>query len=73
MKSYVDFVETEKRSKTSIYEVRSKSHGDVLGQIKWHGPWRQYCFFPNGDTLWSWGCLEEIQIFINNLMLARKG
>ena len=71
-KSYVAFVEIEKKPKTSIYAVNSKSSGERLGIIKWHSTWRQYCFFPEGGTLWSHGCLGEIMGFIIGLMGVRR-
>ena len=43
-----------------------------IGRIKWYGAWRQYCFFPNEDTVWSRGCIREVHIFINNLTEERK-
>lgn len=72
MKSYIIMVEVEKKPKTSVYEVRTKNDGFVLGIIKWYGPWRQYCFFPSEETLWSRGCLQEIIDFIEKIMSDRK-
>jgi len=70
--SYVDFVVIEKKPKTSVYAVNSKSSGDQLGIVKWYSPWRQYCFFPEESTLWSYGCIGEIMGFIIGLMTARR-
>jgi len=71
-KSYVSFVEIEKKPKTSLFAVNSKSSGERLGIVKWHSIWRQYCFFPEASTLWSHGCLGEIMMFIMSLMSIRR-
>jgi len=69
---YIKFKLEEEKPKTKVYAVASKSTGDGLGRIKWYGPWRQYCFFPFGDTTWSKGCLNEINDFISTLMDERR-
>jgi len=58
--------------KTSLYIVHSKSSDAVLGMIKWYGPWRQYCFFPVTDTIWSDECLEDVKIFTRDLNARHK-
>lgn len=60
------------KPKTDVYEVRAKSDDFVLGIIKWHAPWRQYCFFPTEDTYWSRGCMNQINEFIDKLMKERR-
>ena len=35
--------------------------GETLGGIQWYGAWRQYVFYPNPGTIWSAGCLAEVQ------------
>lgn len=37
---------------------------NVLGKIKWHGPWRKYCFYPDPDTIWEENCLDTVATFI---------
>lgn len=63
----------EEGRKTQFWIVTSKSSGDVLGYVKWYGPWRQYCFWPEGDTIWNIACLEDVQDLIEALKLARQG
>lgn len=46
--------------KTGLYEVVNAKSEILLGNIKWHGPWRQYVFFPQADCLFSAGCLNDI-------------
>jgi hypothetical protein len=52
------------RGKTLEWFVRSKSHQDKLGEIRWYGPWRQYCFFPESEMVFSSGCLNELAEFM---------
>ena len=78
MKSYVYIVRQsvlEEGLKTRVWFVRSKSGGEHLGTIKWHGAWRQYCFFPvvtECGTIWSRGCLAEVTKFMEENKGARK-
>lgn len=58
--------------KTKTWMVVSKSSGTMLGRIRWHGPWRQYTFLPEGNTIWNTGCLSDINAFITEAMDARK-
>lgn len=57
--------------RTRIVSVRSRSSGDGLGQIRWFGRWRQYCFYPAPETIFNHGCLEDINAHIKKLMTAR--
>lgn len=84
MSEFIEFQLMEKEPKTSVYSVVKKvlevntkdkgrqSCGYCLGTIKWHGPWRQYCFFPNGETIFSGDCMRYIIDFIKELMEKRK-
>ncbi len=69
---YLTFNLLEKKEKTNVYEVISVMHENRLGVIKWFGRWRQYSFFPELDTIWNKGCLQDIILFIDELMEDRK-
>jgi len=58
--------------KTEIWSVDSKSGGFPLGQIKWFGRWRQYCFFPASDTIFNTDCMRDISAKIKEVMARRK-
>lgn len=58
--------------KTMITLVRSRRTMTLLGRIRWYGPWRQYCFEPEGATVWNKGCLDDIQAEIARLMDERR-
>lgn len=62
----------EANRKTTTYEVRNLDKTILLGHIKWHGAWRKYCFFPQGDTIFDAICLQDIIMFIDAQMAVRK-
>lgn len=59
------------KTKTSVFRIASK-HGGILGGIRWRPAWRRYCFLPEGETVFSSGCLDDISSFINELMEERR-
>ena len=61
-----------KSTKTGKWRVENRNSGALLGIIKWHGAWRQYCFFPEADCIFNKGCLEDINEFITRRMNERK-
>lgn len=69
---YLNFDRVGSTGKTDIWEVGSKSQGSVLGEIKWYGPWRQYCFFPSSNTVFNRECIADISEVINQLTQLRK-
>jgi len=70
---YLSFIEQYTRTKTKVFEVRSKFSGGLLGLVKWYAPWRKYCLFIDLPGLvFDAGCLADIQDFINKLMEERK-
>ena len=60
--------------KTSIYHIYNHDLPErvFLGDIKWNGAWRKYCFYPASETLWDTQCLQCVVDFIDALMEARK-
>jgi len=69
---YIHFKVRGLKPKTKVYGVHSNSNEDLLGIIKWYAHWRQYCFFPTEETIFSKGCMEDVNKFIENLMNKRK-
>jgi len=69
---YIEFKLLEKKSKTSVWECLNINSSVRLGIVKWYPYWRQYCYFPEKDTVYSVGCLEDINDFITQLMMERK-
>ena len=46
--------------KTATRLIVNKRSGDLIGELRWYGPWRQWCFFPCPDTVWSAGCVRDV-------------
>lgn len=64
---YIDFSRSRPSAsgKTRIWRVlayhdMSGTDSYSLGEIKWHGAWRRYAFFPRPDTLFEHDCLRKI-------------
>ena len=72
MSKYMEFDKVGDTGKTEIWNIISKSSEFILGQIKWYGPWRQYCFFPSPNSVFNNGCMDDIKKFISELMSARR-
>lgn len=70
--SFLKFVEFEDTGKTKKFEIKTIAADNILGQIKWYGAWRKYCFYPLGGTIFDVNCMNEIISFINKLMQDRK-
>ena len=69
---YLIFRQIPSKTKTKVIEVVNIHHDEVIGMIKWYGPWRQYCFFPEFDTVWNTTCLIDVNEVIGTLMQDRK-
>ena len=58
------FKEKKPNIKTKIWGVYSKHSDELLGQIKWYAPWRQYCYFDFCSVM-ARSCLRDIADFID--------
>lgn len=58
---------------TRIIEVISVRGGDLLGTIRWYGPWRQYVFRPEPACVFNVGCLTTIITNVQVMNDLRKG
>lgn len=47
---------------TKVWHVQTMS-GAILGDIRWFGAWRKYCFYPVNGTIFDKGCLRDIANF----------
>ena len=59
--------------KTRKFFIGSKSQQSLLGEVKRYPAWRQYCFLPAMNCVFSAGCLRDIETFLAALMVERKG
>lgn len=64
---------TPPRRKTPIWSCRTNRNGDELGQVRWYSSWRQFCYFPTAQAVYSAGCLADIQTFIRQLRVDDGG
>jgi len=60
------------KRKTAVWCCFNKSSHLMIATIAWNGRWRQYCFFPEKDTVFSSGCMDDIIDFINQLKQLRN-
>lgn len=51
--------------KTLIYNIINNNNLKI-GQIRWYGPWRKFCFYPDSDTIWDNKCLQDVLNIIND-------
>ena len=58
--------------KTKVFTCDNTNTGVRLGTVSWSRAWRQYCFEPAVQTVFSKSCLLDICDFINQLMEERK-
>lgn len=69
---YLRFEECESATgKTVIVTIWNRNSGTMLGQIRWYGPWRQYCWFPTPNTIFNVACMKDIEAEIDRLRAAR--
>lgn len=65
---FVIFCNTLRGRKTPIYHIRSINDlGVGLGDVKWFGAWRKFCFFPCDKTVWDTKCLNEVVEFVDKI------
>ncbi len=69
---YMEFDKVGDTGKTEIWNIISKSSGFILGQIRWFGAWRQYCFYPSANCIFNTSCISDISGMIKELMAQRK-
>ena len=52
---------------TGQYDLINHRSGAPIGIVGWYPPWRQWCFFPHAETVWSEVCLRDVLDFIGRL------
>lgn len=74
MSKWIKFITypPNKGRKMPSFLIRNKESDFVLGEIKWYGPFRQYSFFPEPNTVFEKTCLKDITDFIVELMEKHK-
>ena len=69
---YIHFEHVEDKPKTSVWRCLNSRGNQELGLVKWHTPWRTYCYFPTVQAVYNTGCLNDICDFIEQLMNKRE-
>jgi hypothetical protein len=64
-------IHTPRGRKTPIVTIISRRNSENLGEVKWHGAWRQFCLYPNENTIWSVDCINDITSLIKKLVAER--
>ena len=60
------------KRKTKRYVVWNKKEDSVLAEIYWNTGWRQYCFYPEAQCIWSTSCLDTVVEFIKKINTEHK-
>jgi hypothetical protein len=68
---FIHFVKIADKTRTSVWSCQNNKTDDELGKIEWYPGWRQYCYFPTVQAVYSIGCLVNIAEFISQLMKER--
>lgn len=69
---YLSFVEAPTKGKTKVIAIVNRHHEEIIGEIRWFGRWRQYCFFPRGETVWNTTCMDDVNSVIKQLREERE-
>lgn len=69
---YIEFCEIWSSGKTCRYECHNIKSGEILGIVKWYGPWRQYCFHTIFGVVFNKQCLADIQDFLEKIKDERN-
>ena len=65
---HIKFKKCHDTGKTSRWACYNNSDAmPYLGSVQWYSSWRQYCFLPADETVFSGGCLDDITTFMKEL------
>jgi hypothetical protein len=73
MSKWIRFVEADNQGrKTKLFAVIANKGNVWIGDIKWYGAWRCYCFFPVHGSLFEEDCLRDIADFCETQTAAHR-
>lgn len=52
--------------KTPIFYISERGRS-ALGEIRWYGAWRAFCFFTYPDCIFDSGCLAKILEWVESV------
>jgi len=64
---YIKFVKIADKPKTTVWSCQNVKGDYGIGIVRWNPGWRQYCFFPEPEMVFSVGCMQDIIDFIQDL------
>ena len=72
MKTKYKYIRFEKRvnpwdEEYVYWRCSTIKHRELLGSVVYYQLWKQYCFMPEGEAVFSSDCLEDIQDFLKQL------
>ena len=56
---------------TRKYSVFNRYNSSLIGYVKWHAPWRAYCFYAL-NSVFDTACMREIAQFMEETTRAFK-
>ena len=62
--------EAKPKPKTKVWNVHNKHTKELLGQVLWYAPFRQYCF--DDGIIYAESCLNDLGKFLHDQMALRK-
>ena len=70
---HVHFVEVKNEGKkTKRWICRNNLYDEILGEVSWYVPWRQYCYYTFSDIEYSASCLIDIANFLTKVKDERQ-
>lgn len=65
MAKWIQFLQMQMPAdrKTKGWIVQSIDGGAHLGEVKWYGAWRRYCFYSAESCIFEQDCLRDIASF----------
>lgn len=70
---FVDYSFEYPEFKTKVWSVVTVAiPNERIGTVRWYGPWRQYCFVPDENTVYNAECLEDIAKFCRDNRETRQ-
>lgn len=80
---YFECEGTSVSGKTKVWSVKAKDGNMFLGEIRWYGPWRRYCFVidklsfedlgePIKKLVYEWVCMRSIADFCEKMTKEQR-
>lgn len=48
----------------NLYTIVARRDRAIIGRIEWYARWGEFVLCPDEHTVWSAGCLRDVQDFI---------